>query len=68
MKQQAEYSVYREDAFVHIGTAIECAAQLGIKLSSFQWCTTPTGKRRIENRKNREKCLYIDRLEDDGDE
>lgn len=68
MKQQAEFSMYRGDTLVHIGTAKECAAQLGIKLSSFQWYTTPTGKRRIENRKNRDKCLYIDRLEDDGDE
>jgi hypothetical protein len=68
VKQTQEFAVYKGETFITLGTAKECAAQLGIKPSSFKWYTTPTGKRRIENRKNRDKCLYIDRLEDDGDE
>jgi len=67
MKQIAEYSIYRNDTLVHIGSAKECAAHLGIKLSSFQWYATPTGQKRLTNRKNPDKCLFIERLEDDGD-
>ncbi|BDC76525.1 hypothetical protein EFK4_14280 [Enterococcus faecalis] len=46
-----------------IGTAQECANKLNIKVDSVRWMATPTGRRRFESRKNKERAKRIIRLE-----
>ena len=41
-----EYAVYKGEEFVTIGTAEECAKELGIKSETIRWLSTPTAKKR----------------------
>lgn len=58
-----EYSVYKGDDLVCIGTAQECAKAIGVKVSSIQWYATPSGKRHVEKCKRPEKCIVVERLD-----
>lgn len=58
-----EYAVYQGENFLFIGTAQECANKLNIKVDSVRWMATPTGRRRFESRKNKERAKRIIRLE-----
>lgn len=53
-----EYSVYKGDSLICIGTPIECAAEMGISLKSFHWYKSPSGVKRL-------KGLSIERMEDE---
>lgn len=49
-RRNAIYAVYQNDKMVVMGTQDECAAELGVQPSYIHWMTTPTGKRRLEQR------------------
>lgn len=57
-----EYAVYKGDSFVVMGTAEECAEEMGVKPDFIKWMTTPTGKRRFESRKDKSKALTAVKL------
>jgi hypothetical protein len=63
----AEYALYRGEEFLFAGTAEECANFWGIKAASVKWMCTPTGKRRFEGRKHKERCITAIKLEDEDD-
>lgn len=54
-RRNAIYAVYKNDEMIVMGTAEECANELDVSPSYIHWMTTPTGKKRYENRKNKEK-------------
>ncbi|PKR86117.1 hypothetical protein [Heyndrickxia camelliae] len=45
-----EYAVYKGEEIICIGTALECAKHMGIKVKSFRFYLTPSYQRRIEKR------------------
>ena len=47
-----EDAVYKGEKILSIGTAQECAEELGVTTDYIYWLTTPSGKRRAESRKN----------------
>lgn len=59
-----EYAIYKGDSFQFIGTLDECAERLEVKPSFIQWLTTPTGKKRFESRKDKNKALTAVKLKD----
>lgn len=63
-----EYVVYKGENLICIGTAKECAEVMNVTPAYIKWMTTPTGKRRLSNRKNPEKCTMAEKLEEDEDE
>ena len=65
VKYKGEYAVYKKDEIVVIGTAEECALALGVTVEYIRWMTTPTGKRRLANRKNPDKATTAVKLDDD---
>ena len=60
-----EYAIYKGDTFLFIGTAEECTTRMNVKPAFVKWLTTPTGKKRFENRKNKDKALTAVKLEPD---
>lgn len=52
--RDAIYAVYRNDEMIAMGKAKECAEELNVDPTFIHWMTTPTGKRRYENRKNKD--------------
>lgn len=66
MRKQCEYAVYRGDAFLTLGTAIECAAFMGWKKPKHtQFFASPTYRKRVKEDGN---GLVVIKLEDDEDE
>lgn len=59
-----EYAVYKGEALVCIGTALQCAQELGIKLKSFHFYKTPAYQRRIERRKKARNYITVVPLDD----
>ncbi len=55
-KRNAIYAVYKNDEMIAMGTADECAAELDVQPEYITWMATPTGKRRYESRKNKDKA------------
>jgi len=51
-----EYAVYKGDKLLSIGTAEECAAELGVTKEYITWMTTPIAKSRLAKRKRPERC------------
>lgn len=41
-----EYAIYKGDEFITIGTAKECAKELGVKSETIRWLSTPAAKKR----------------------
>ena len=41
-----EYAVYKGEEFITIGTADECAKELGVKSETIRWLSTPTAQKR----------------------
>lgn len=60
-----EFAIYKGDTFMFIGTAEYCAKIMGVKPEFIKWLTTPTAKKRFENRKDKSKALTAVRLEDE---
>lgn len=61
-----EYAVYKGDTFLTLGTAEECAAELGIKPSSVKWMATSTGRKRFESRKDQSSAMTAIKIEPEG--
>lgn len=40
------YAVYKGDEFITLGTAEECAKELGVQVEYIQWMTSPTCRKR----------------------
>ncbi|KGX84462.1 hypothetical protein [Pontibacillus litoralis] len=53
---EQEYAIYKGEKLLCIGTKEECAKELGVQPEYIYWLTTPTAKRRLESRRNPEKC------------
>jgi len=50
MKELKEYAVYKGESLRCMGTAEECAAEMGVKLSTFRHYCTPTHHNRVHER------------------
>lgn len=57
-----EYAVYKGEIILAIGTAQECAEELGVTTDYIYWLVTPSGKRRAESRKKPEKAITAVRI------
>lgn len=64
---EKEYAVYKGEQFLCIGTAEECAEELGVKPETIKFYTFPTYQRRLAKRKRTSSVGYITvtELEDD---
>ncbi|MCR8978714.1 hypothetical protein [Brevibacillus laterosporus] len=60
-----EFAIYKGEELLAMGTAEDCAKELGVTKEYIQWLTMPTAKRRLANRKNPEKCTVGIRLDDE---
>ena len=60
-----EFTIYKGDTFLFIGTADYCAKIMGIKPASIKFMATPAAKKRFENRKDKSKALTAVKLEDE---
>lgn len=58
--KNAIYAVYKGEEHLTTGTAEECAEELGVSSAYIFWMVTPTGKKRLANRKNPEKAMTAD--------
>lgn len=63
VKYHGEFAVYRGDEMVAIGTAEECAEELGVSPEYIRWMTTPYGRERTNNRKNPDKATTAVKLD-----
>jgi len=55
-KPKVEYAIYKGDDLLVIGTARECAKQLGVHEETIRWLSTPAARRRAKRRKNPNKA------------
>jgi hypothetical protein len=46
--KQSEYAVYRGDDLIVIGTAKECAAEMGVTPKYIRWMATPAAEMAAE--------------------
>lgn len=46
MRKPKMYAVYKGDEFITLGTAEECAKELGVQVEYIQWMTSPTCRKR----------------------
>lgn len=67
-KQDAEYAVYKGEDLVAMGTAFECAVELGVQPATIQFYSRPVHHRRAKARKNPEKAVVAIRMERDDEE
>lgn len=63
-----EYAVYKGDTFICMGTAEECAEEMGILVKSFKFYLTPSYQNRINKRKRAKNYITVDRMNEDEDE
>ncbi len=66
-RKRVEYAVYQGEEHLVTGTAEECAEKLGIEPDTIKWLTTPSGQKRIANRKNPDRARTAVRLDDDDE-
>lgn len=52
----AIFAVYKGEKLLVTGTAKECADKLDVNPKYIYWMITPTGKKRLANRKNPERA------------
>ena len=62
-KKLREYAVYRGDELICVGTAKECAEELGVKVNTIYWMSNPAYHKRAK-----ENWTIVTRLEDDDDD
>lgn len=60
-----EYAIYRGDELLIMGTAQECADELQVTKKYIQWLTSPSGKKRSEERVRPDKCIAAVKLEEE---
>lgn len=65
---KGDYAVYRGGEIVVMGTAEECATELGVTAAYIKWMTTPTGKKRLAARHNPEMATAAVKLDLEEDE
>lgn len=56
------FAVYRGDSFVAVGTLQELSKELGIKVKTLKWKSTPSGHKRGTY----DKTLRVYKVEDDS--
>jgi hypothetical protein len=56
-----DFSIYRGDEFLFVGTALECADYLGVKVETIYFMSTPTYRKR---RGGSERALMTYQLDD----
>lgn len=60
-----DYSIYKGDEFLFVGTGLECAAFLGIGVDTIYFMSTPTYHKRRENSTNALMTFRIDDQKED---
>lgn len=65
MSRPKEYAVYKGDDLLVMGTAKECAQELGVTANYIKWMTTPSGIKIYNNRKRPERCMTAVKLEEE---
>lgn len=60
-----EFAIYKGEELIVMGTAKECADHMGVTPDYIKWMVTPTGRKRLANRKNPERCTTAVLLDDD---
>lgn len=66
-KEKIEYAVYKGDTLRVMGTAEECAKELGVTSDYIRWLSTPSGQKRALSRKNPENATTVVALEVDDE-
>lgn len=54
-----EYAVYKGENLLCIGTAKECATEMGVLPETIKFYTTPTYQKRLAKRKKTSKAGYL---------
>ena len=62
-----EYTMYKGDEFLHVGTLEEIAKERGIKRDTVYFYTTQAYQRRLRKRKKAKNYITITPLEDDDE-
>lgn len=66
-RQHVDYAVYKGEELLVIGSAKECAEELNVTPDYIMWMTTPSGQKRIANRKDSASARTAIRLDDDDE-
>lgn len=67
-KRNAIFAVYKGERHLATGTAEECAIEMGVTLEYICHMASPTGKRRLDSRKNPNEATSVDVIDwEDGD-
>ena len=68
-KAPVVYAVYKGDEFITVGTALECARELGVKEETIRYKSMPSYKRRIaKNSTGGAQAMVVFRLEEDDED
>lgn len=62
-KYTGDFAVYRGEEMVAMGTAEECAEQLGVSSAYIRWMTTPYGRKRTNSRKDPSRATTAVKLD-----
>lgn len=65
---KAEYAVYKGDQLLCIGTAEQCAEDLGVRPDTIRFYTTPAYQERINKRRRSKNARTAIRVDDEGGE
>lgn len=68
MRKRKLFALYKGDTFIDIGTAEELAHKRNVQPKFIRYLSTPANKRRIANRKNKNKtsnALISIKMEDE---
>lgn len=60
-----EFAVYKGEDLIVVGTAKECAEEMGVTERYIYWLTMPAAKRRLAKRKKPDKATTAVRLDDE---
>ncbi|MDA2636396.1 hypothetical protein ACQKGB_27215 [Bacillus tropicus] len=60
-----KYAVYKGESFVCVGTILQCAQHMGVRLETVKFYKTPAYKRRVVKRKNARNYITVTELEED---
>ncbi|MCM3130975.1 MULTISPECIES: hypothetical protein [unclassified Paenibacillus] len=60
-----EYAVYKGENLLVVGTAKECAEEMGVTERYIYWLTMPSVRKRIASRKKPDKATTAVRLDDE---
>jgi len=60
-----KYAVYKGESFVCVGTILQCAQHMGVRLETVRYYMTPAYQRRLAKRKRARNYLTVTVLEGD---